>query len=104
MREVIARSDIQPILTEGRAVIERDTQDIIQGILDEYESGVLITQVQTQKADPPDQVIDAFRDVQAARADMKKKLLRKQRVKQVDFYQFILSTLKQRKLLRKECI
>ena len=36
MREVIARSNIQPILTEGRAVIERDTQDIIQGILDEY--------------------------------------------------------------------
>ena len=72
MREVIARSDIQPILTEGRAVIERDTQDIIQGILDEYESGVQITQVQTQKADPPDQVIDAFRDVQAARADMER--------------------------------
>ncbi|MBD1157679.1 FtsH protease activity modulator HflK [Pelagibacterales bacterium SAG-MED17] len=72
MREVIARSDIQPILTEGRAVIERDTQDIIQKILDEYESGVLITQVQTQKADPPDQVIDAFRDVQAARADMER--------------------------------
>ncbi len=72
MREVIARSNIQPILTEGRAVIERDTQDIIQGILDEYESGVQITQVQTQKADPPDQVIDAFRDVQAARADMER--------------------------------
>ena len=72
MREVIARSNIQPILTEGRAVIERDTQDIIQEILDEYESGVLITQVQTQKADPPDQVIDAFRDVQAARADMER--------------------------------
>ena len=72
MREVIARSDIQPILTEGRAVIERDTQDIIQKILDEYESGVLITQVQTQKADPPDQVIDALRDVQAARADMER--------------------------------
>ena len=72
MREVIARSDIQPILTEGRAVIERDTQNIIQEILDEYESGVLITQVQTQKADPPDQVIDAFRDVQAARADMER--------------------------------
>ena len=72
MREVIARSDIQPILTEGRAVIERDTQDIIQEILDAYESGVLITQVQTQKADPPDQVIDAFRDVQAARADMER--------------------------------
>ncbi len=72
MREVIARSKIQPILTEGRSKIEIDTQEIIQNILDEYNSGIQITQVQTQKADPPDQVIDAFRDVQAARADMER--------------------------------
>jgi len=72
MREVIARSDIQPILTEGRSRIEIDTQEIIQKILDEYNSGIQVTQVQTQKADPPDQVIDAFRDVQAARADMER--------------------------------
>ena len=72
MREVIARSDIQPILTEGRSKIEIDTQEIIQNILDEYTSGIQVTQVQTQKADPPDQVIDAFRDVQAARADMER--------------------------------
>ncbi len=72
MREVIARSNIQPILTEGRSLIETDTQSIIQEILDEYNSGIQITQVQTQKADPPDQVIDAFRDVQAARADMER--------------------------------
>ena len=64
--------DIQPILTEGRAKIEIETQEIIQSILDEYNSGIQITQVQTQKADPPDQVIDAFRDVQAARADMER--------------------------------
>ena len=72
MREVIARSEIQPILTEGRSRIEIDTQEIIQSILDEYTSGIQVTQVQTQKADPPDQVIDAFRDVQAARADMER--------------------------------
>ena len=72
MREVIAKSKIQPILTEGRSKIEIETQEIIQNILDEYESGIQITQVQTQKADPPDQVIDAFRDVQAARADMER--------------------------------
>ena len=72
MREVIAKSDIQPILTEGRAKIEVETQEIIQSILDEYNSGIQVTQVQTQKADPPDQVIDAFRDVQAARADMER--------------------------------
>ena len=72
MREVIAKSRIQPVLTEGRAQIEIETQEIIQSILDEYNSGIQITQVQTQKADPPDQVIDAFRDVQAARADMER--------------------------------
>ena len=72
MREVIARSRIQSILTEGRSKIETETQNIIQSLLDEYESGIQITQVQTQKADPPDEVIDAFRDVQAARADMER--------------------------------
>ena len=72
MREVIAKSRLQSILTEGRSRIEIETQEIIQSILDEYESGIQITQVQTQKADPPDQVIDAFRDVQAARADMER--------------------------------
>ena len=72
MREVIAKSKLQSILTEGRSKIEIETQDIAQSLLDEYESGIQITQVQTQKADPPDQVIDAFRDVQAARADMER--------------------------------
>ena len=69
MREVIAKSQIQSILTEGRSNIEVEVQEITQQILDEYGSGIQITQVQTQKADPPSQVIDAFRDVQAARAD-----------------------------------
>jgi len=72
MREVIAKSKLQSILTEGRSKIEIETQEIAQALLDEYESGIQITQVQTQKADPPDEVIDAFRDVQAARADMER--------------------------------
>ena len=69
MREVIAKSPIQSILTEGRSQIEVEVQEITQKILDDYGSGIQITQVQTQQADPPSQVIDAFRDVQAARAD-----------------------------------
>ncbi len=69
MREVIAKNGIQSILTEGRAQIEIDTQNIMQEILDSYDSGISVTQVQTQKADPPKEVIDAFRDVQAAKAD-----------------------------------
>jgi membrane protease subunit HflK len=69
MREVIAKSPIQSILTEGRSQIEIEVQEITQKILDDYGSGIQITQVQTQQADPPSQVIDSFRDVQAARAD-----------------------------------
>ena len=69
MREVIARKKIQVILTQGRAEIENEVQKIMQQILDSYGSGVDITQVQAQKSDPPAQVIDSFRDVQAAKAD-----------------------------------
>jgi modulator of FtsH protease HflK len=72
MREVIGRSDIQPILTGARTTIESAVQDLMQKTLDGYGSGVLVQQVQMQKVDPPQQVIDAFRDVQAARADLER--------------------------------
>jgi membrane protease subunit HflK len=70
MREVIGRSDIQPILTGARQVTETAVQDLMQKTLDSYGAGIVITQVQLQKVDPPKQVIDAFRDVQAARIDL----------------------------------
>jgi membrane protease subunit HflK len=69
MREVIGRSLLQPILTEGRQIAESAVHDLMQAILDHYGAGIQVTQVQLQKADPPQQVIDSFRDVQAARAD-----------------------------------
>ena len=69
MREVIGRTNIQPILTGARQNIETGVQDLMQRTLDTYGAGVRISQVQLQKVDPPSQVIDAFRDVQAARAD-----------------------------------
>jgi len=69
MREVIGRTNIQPILTGARQNIETAVKDLMQHTLDSYKAGVLITAVQLQKVDPPSQVIDAFRDVQAARAD-----------------------------------
>ena len=72
MREVIGRSNIQPILTGARNTIEQGVQELMQKTLDNYGSGILITQVQMQKVDPPAQVIDAFRDVQAARADLER--------------------------------
>jgi membrane protease subunit HflK len=70
MREVIGRSEIQPILTGARQTIESAVQDLMQRTLDHYGAGIDVTQVQLQKVDPPTQVIDAFRDVQAARADL----------------------------------
>jgi membrane protease subunit HflK len=69
MREVIGRSLLQPILTEGRLIAESAVHELMQATLDHYGAGILVTQVQLQKVDPPQQVIDAFRDVQAARAD-----------------------------------
>ena len=69
MRELIGRSDIQPILTGARQTIEAAVQDLMQKTLDHYGAGILVQQVQLQKVDPPTQVIDAFRDVQAARID-----------------------------------
>ncbi|MGE0566087.1 MAG: FtsH protease activity modulator HflK [Pseudolabrys sp.] len=72
MREVIGRSEIQPILTGARQVTEAAVHDLMQKTLDEYGAGITIQQVQLQKVDPPSQVIDAFRDVQAARADLER--------------------------------
>ena len=69
MREIIARKKIQSILTQGRTDIETEAHKIMQQILDQYNSGIEVTQVQAQKSDPPAQVIDSFRDVQAAKAD-----------------------------------
>ena len=70
MREVVGRSDIQPILTGARQSIETSVHELMQKVLDTYQAGVLVTQVQMQKVDPPAQVIESFREVQAARADL----------------------------------
>ncbi len=69
MREVIGQTDLQPALTEEREQIELATKGLLQRMLDEYKSGVEVTQVQLQKSDPPGPVVDAFNDVQRARAD-----------------------------------
>ena len=72
MREIVGRSKIEPILTGERQKIETDVHDLMQSTLDHYGAGIQITQVQLQKVDPPAQVIDSFRDVQAARADQER--------------------------------
>src|SRR5262249_56623632 len=69
MREIVGQSNIAPILTEARQKTEQAAQKLRQEVVDHYGSGIRVDQVQLQKVDPPLQVIDAFRDVQAARAD-----------------------------------
>ena len=69
MREVIGETPIAQALSEGRGKIETDTQALLQEILNTYNAGIEITQLQLHKVDPPAPVIDAFRDVQRALAD-----------------------------------
>jgi membrane protease subunit HflK len=73
MREVVGNNKIETVQTEGRVVVQQDVQKLMQKTLDSYNAGVTITRVILLKVDPPTQVIDAFRDVQAARADQEKR-------------------------------
>jgi membrane protease subunit HflK len=70
MREVIGQIEIQPALTDARAQIETNTRELLQKMLDSYDAGVEISQVQLLRVDPPTPVLDAFNDVQRARADL----------------------------------
>lgn len=69
MREVIGRSNLSPILNRDRALISQSVQELIQGTLDSYQAGVNVLRVNFDRADPPPEVIDSFRDVQAAGQD-----------------------------------
>jgi modulator of FtsH protease HflK len=72
MREVIGRSELEPILTGGRQRIESEVRDLVQKTLNQYKAGITVSQVQLLKVEAPVQVIDAFRDVQAAQADQER--------------------------------
>jgi membrane protease subunit HflK len=66
MREIIAASNLAPILNRDRGIIADTAVQNIQATLDEYDSGIRVVRVNLDKADPPREVIDAFREVQAA--------------------------------------
>ncbi len=72
MREIVGQNQIEPILTQDRGPVQVAVRELMQKTLDSYGAGVTITRVQMQKVDPPTQVIDAYRDVQAARADQER--------------------------------
>lgn len=69
MREIIGQTPIIEVTTEGRRAIEQRAREQLQTLMNEYGAGILVDEVQLQKADPPQEVIDAFRDVQRAQAD-----------------------------------
>jgi len=69
MREIIGQNDLQPSLTEGRGDVEIQTKNLLQEVLDEYNSGIEITELKLQDVQPPPPVIDAFDDVQRAQQD-----------------------------------
>ena len=69
MREVIGTSQIDSALTDGRLRIQDEATRLLQNILDRYEVGVDVIAVQLQDVHPPQDVIEAFRDVASARED-----------------------------------
>ena len=69
MREVVGQTTFDLAVTRGRDEIEQKTLQVMQDILDSYESGVLVESIELQASDPPSDVIDAFNDVQRARQD-----------------------------------
>ena len=69
MRDIIARSELSPILNRDRGVIAADLQTNVQNTLDSYQAGISVIRVNLQRAAPPGEVIDAFREVQAAQQE-----------------------------------
>jgi membrane protease subunit HflK len=69
MRDVVGQEPAQFALTEGRGPIELRSARLMQQILDHYEAGITINRVQLRAVDPPERVLDAFRDVQRAKAN-----------------------------------
>ncbi len=72
MREVMGSTEIDSAITDGRQEIEQRTKDILQGILNDYKAGIIITGVEMQDVHPPKEAIEAFMDVASAREDRSK--------------------------------
>ncbi len=70
MRELVGRSSAEDVRTERRAEVEEGVRELLQTTLDQYESGMAIVGVQLERADPPDEVADAFEEVQRAQQDL----------------------------------
>lgn len=69
IRQVVGQHSIDEALTTGKGVIQTESVTMLQHILDSYECGVTINQVQLQDVLPPDEVAEAFREVASAKED-----------------------------------
>ena len=68
-REVVGKSQLDFIITEGQLEVSDNTQKLLQEILDRYKSGIQVVKVQMQKVTPPEEVKAAFDDATKARED-----------------------------------
>lgn len=69
LRAAVGNTTIDQVLTAGRAEVQNETRALLQRLMDEYQSGLLVTEVKLQVVDPPDQVKDAFHEVVRAKED-----------------------------------
>ncbi|MCW5554981.1 MAG: FtsH protease activity modulator HflK [Verrucomicrobiae bacterium] len=83
LRSVVGGMTIDQVMIEERARVQEDTRAFVQRLMDDYQSGLAITELKLQAADPPDQVRDAFHDVVRARED-REKLINQARGYQAD--------------------
>jgi membrane protease subunit HflK len=74
MREVIGQTNLEDALTVKRQVVQQDAKALLQQILDDYKTGIAIAEIQLLKVDPPQEVIDAFNDVQRAKQDQERSI------------------------------
>ncbi len=72
VRETVGRSAMDFILTEGRQAVADQTKQILQETLDDYKSGLVVTEVNLQQAQPPEAVQAAFADAIKAREDQER--------------------------------
>ncbi len=72
LREVVGRTPIQGVLSDKRRQVVDETADLLQRVLDREGAGIRVVQIQLTRVDPPGAVIDAFNDVQRARADQER--------------------------------
>ena len=69
IREIVGKNNIDDILTTGKYQVQQDTKKLLQKILDRYEAGIMVVAVQLQDVHPPEQVMQAFKDVASAKED-----------------------------------